>query len=198
MLKFMRFIRPDPQDIDDPDFSRYEITPLARVLTQIMQKVYKGEMKRVAISVGPQFGKSQVVSRAFPAWLAGKNPYANLILGTFNQPKADEEGDHVRSIMNTGPYRQVFPHSELRKGGAAKNLLITAKGGRMAFVGRGGSGTGRPADFFIVDDPLKDELELDFEPRGLDGDDPLPLFHGRCPGVEVFDLRLGQFLLLGE
>jgi predicted phage terminase large subunit-like protein len=159
LLKFLRFMMPDPQDIDDPDFSRYEITPLARVLTQIMQKVYKGEMKRVAISVGPQFGKSQVVSRAFPAWLAGKNPYANLILGTFNQPKADEEGDHVRSIMNTGPYRQVFPHSELRKGGAAKNLLITAKGGRMAFVGRGGSGTGRPADFFIVDDPLKDDIE---------------------------------------
>lgn len=159
MLKFMRFIRPDPQDIDDPDFSRYEITPLARLLTQIMQKVYRGEMKRVAVSVGPQMGKSEVISRGFPAWLSGKNPYANLILGTFNQPKADEEGDHVRSIMNTGPYRQVFPHSELRKGGAAKNLLITVKGGRQAFVGRGGSGTGRPADYFIVDDPLKDDVE---------------------------------------
>lgn len=159
MLKFMRFIRPDPQDIDDPDFSRYEITPLARLLTQIMQKVYRGEMKRVAVSVGPQMGKSEVISRGFPAWLSGKNPYANLILGTFNQPKADEEGDHVRSIMNTGPYRQVFPQSELRKGGAAKNLLITVKGGRQAFVGRGGSGTGRPADYFIVDDPLKDDVE---------------------------------------
>ena len=159
MLKFMRFIRPDPQDIDDPDFSRYEITPLARLLTQIMQKVYRGEMKRVAVSVGPQMGKSEIISRGFPAWLLGKNPYANLILGTFNQPKADEEGDHVRSIMNTGPYRQVFPQSELRKGGAAKNLLITVKGGRQAFVGRGGSGTGRPADYFIVDDPLKDDVE---------------------------------------
>lgn len=159
LLKFLRFVTPDPKDVDDTDFSRYEATPLARLLTQIMAQVFSGKMKRVAISVGPQFGKSQVISRGFPAWMAGKNPQANLILGTFNQPKANEEGDQVRSIMTSSPYRQVFPHTELRKGGAAKELLITTKNGRMAFVGRGGSGTGRPADYFVVDDPLKDDIE---------------------------------------
>lgn len=159
LLAFARLTMPDPQDVDDVEKSRYEATPLARLLCQIMQKVLRREMTRVAVSVGPQMGKSQVISRAFPAWMAGNDPYANLILGTFNQPKADEEGDHVRAIINGPGYSQVFPDFELRKGGAAKDLLITGKGGRLAFVGRGGSGTGKPADFFIVDDPLKDDIE---------------------------------------
>lgn len=159
LLGFLRLTMPDPADIDDPTLSRYQITPLARLLCEIMEKVARGEMKRVAVSVGPQMGKSQVLSRAFPAWYAGQNPYANLILGTYNQPFADEFGDAVREIMGSNVFAQTFPATRLRKGGKAKDLLITENNGRMAFVGRGGSGTGKPADIFIVDDPLKDDTE---------------------------------------
>jgi len=159
MLAFMKLINPDPKDIDDVEKSRFQETPLARMLCQIVQKVQRREMKRVAVSVGPQMGKSEVLSRGAPAWCFGKDPYLNQILGTYNQPFADEFGDAVRAIMNGPSYAQVFPQCELRKGGAAKDLLVTTSGGRAAFVGRGGSGTGKPADIFWVDDPLKDDKE---------------------------------------
>jgi predicted phage terminase large subunit-like protein len=159
LLSFLRLMNADPEDIDDPARSRFTVTPLARLLCQIMEKVSRRELKRVAVSVGPQMGKSEVLSRGAPAWMSGLNPYLNLILGTYNQPFAEEFGDAVRAMMNSPAYAQVFPSNELRRGGNAKDLLITEDGGRMAFVGRGGSGTGKPADVFLVDDPLKDDKE---------------------------------------
>ena len=159
MLAFMKYSNPHPDFPDDVRKSRYEETPVARLLTQVMEQVFTRKLKRVAVSIGPQMGKSQITSRGAPAWYLGKDPYLNLILGTYNQDFAAEFGDAVREIMSSPEYAQVFRPDVLRVGGKAKDLLITDKGGKAAFVGRGGSGTGKPADIFIVDDPLKDDQE---------------------------------------
>jgi len=155
LLRYCELQMPDPQDIDDPELTRFVATPQARMLCQIMEKVEAGVMKRVAVSIGPQLGKSQVLSRAFPAWCAGRNPYRNLMLGTYNQTFAEEFGGEVRGMIESNLHQGVFPEHALTKG--ALDLLITTKGGKTAFVGVGGSGTGKPADFFIVDDPIRSD-----------------------------------------
>lgn len=159
LLDFICMTMPDPDHPDDLGKSRYERTPVARLLCQVMEKVQRRELKRVCVSIGPQMGKSEVTSRRGPAWLLGKNPHLNLILGTYNQDFANEFGDSVRDVMGTEQFARVFQSDILRIGGKAKDLLVTAEGGKAAFVGRGGSGTGKPADIFIVDDPLKDDIE---------------------------------------
>lgn len=157
LIEYMLLTMPDPQDPDDVTLSKYQITPQARLLCQIIEKVERGELQRVAVSIGPQMGKSQILSRGAPAWLTGRDPTKNLILGSYNQNFAEEFGDDVRAIVTSSAHRQVFPEYDLRKGGGAKDLLITTKGGKSAFVGVGGSGTGKPADIFIVDDPLRND-----------------------------------------
>ena len=159
LLAFSKFTLPDPDHPDDPTKSRYEETPVARLLAQVMEKVAKRELKRVCVSIGPQNGKSEQTSRRGPAWMLGNDPFLNIILGTYNQPFAEEFGDAVRDIMGSPEFAQVFGPGMLRTGGKAKDLLVTSQGGKAAFVGRGGSGTGKPADIFIIDDPLKDDLE---------------------------------------
>jgi predicted phage terminase large subunit-like protein len=159
LLPFLKFTMPDPEDTGSAELSRYEETPVARLLSQIMEKVYRRELKRVAISMPPQTGKTHLISRGFPSWALGRDPRLNLMLGSYNQDYADGLGDSVREIMASRQYRQVFPTSTLRIGGKAKSHLITSAGGQAAFIGRGGSGTGRPADIFIIDDPLKDDRE---------------------------------------
>lgn len=161
LLKFMRLTMPDPEDLDNPELSRYEVTPLARLLSEIMMKVERGELKRVAVSVGPQLGKSQLISRGAPAWFMGRNPYRNMMLASYNQDFANEFGFEVRNILDSSLYKAVFPEFELIKGGAAKDLLVTSRGGKAAFVGVGGSGTGKPADFFIVDDPIRNSEDAE-------------------------------------
>ena len=49
------------------------------------------------------------------------------------QPLANEFGDDVRALVTSAAHRQVFPEHDLRKGGQAKDLLITTKGGKAAF-----------------------------------------------------------------
>lgn len=87
----------------------------------------------------------------------------NLILGSYNQDFANEFGDDVRSIINSNAYKQVFPKYRLRAGGKAKDLLVNIDNGKMAFVGVGGSGTGKPADVFVVDDPIRNDDDAQSE-----------------------------------
>jgi predicted phage terminase large subunit-like protein len=167
-LAFMRLTMPDQNDPDDASLSKYHVTPQARLLCQIIEtisqgKLFTGGKRFIAISVGPQTGKSQIISRGAPAWLAGRNPSLNMILGSYNQDFANEFGDDVRNIVVSNVYKQVFPHLALRKGGQAKDLLITTAGGKLAFVGVGGSGTGKPADVFIVDDPIRNDDDAQSE-----------------------------------
>lgn len=156
-LRFAQFMMPDPEDINDPNKTQYEITPQAKLLAEVLQKVERGELLRVAVSIGPQLGKSQLISRFFPAWCAGKHPYKHMMLGAYNQDFANEFGGEVRTILESIPFKQVFPKYNLRKGFQSKDLMISGAGGKMAFVGVGGSGSGKPADIFIIDDPIKND-----------------------------------------
>lgn len=98
---------------------------------------------------------SQILTRATPAWWLGRRPRANIIVGTYNQPFANQFGDDIRTIIETQAYRQVFPKLELD--GKAKDYITTTKGGKLSMVGVGASGTGKAADVFIVDDPFKND-----------------------------------------
>jgi hypothetical protein len=102
---------------------------------------------------------SELASRRFPAWAMGRKPWRNLMFGTYNQDFANEFGDDVRSIMTSPEFGQVFPHCGLRIGSKAKDHMVTTRRGKMSFLGRGGAGTGRPADIFVIDDPIKDAEE---------------------------------------
>jgi predicted phage terminase large subunit-like protein len=153
LLAYMRFIHPHPDDPDDIEKSTYQITPQAKLLCQIVEKVVRGEMNRVAVSISPQTGKSEIISRGGPAWASGLDPRRHIMLGSYNQPLADEFGSDVRHIVTHPRHKLVFPEYGTRK--EATNLIITEEGGKLAFVGVGGSGTGKPADLFVVDDPIK-------------------------------------------
>jgi predicted phage terminase large subunit-like protein len=159
MMPYMKLTMPDPNDPGNVDKSRYVETPQAKLLCQIIENMRKarakGKRKRYAVSIGPQLGKSQVLSRGGPAWLSGCDPYAHIMLGTYNQTFAEEFGVDVRTIMETQNHKLVFPQHELIK--SAADHLITDKGGKISFVGVGGSGSGKPADYFFVDDPIRND-----------------------------------------
>jgi predicted phage terminase large subunit-like protein len=162
LLDYAQFTTPDPKDPEDARKSRYVATAHGRLLCQIVEKIERRELKRVAVSIGPQFGKSEILSRKGPAWISGRDPHANMILASYNQPNADKFGGEVRELVESRAHQQVFPeYGELRKG--QQDYLVTDKGGQLAFVGVGGSGTGRPADYFFVDDPIKGDEDANSE-----------------------------------
>jgi predicted phage terminase large subunit-like protein len=157
LLPYMRLSMPDPSDIDDVTRSQYQITPQAKLLCQIVEKIEKREegYMRVAVAISPQMGKSQVLTRGGPAWISGRDPSRHIMVGAYNQTFAAEFGYDVRNLIESTNHKAIFPEHSLEKG--ATDLIITEKGGKLAFVGVGGSGTGKPADFFFVDDPIRND-----------------------------------------
>lgn len=157
--RYFRFAAPHPDDPEDSERSLHRMTPQARLLIDVIGKIARGKLKRVAVSIGPQFGKSQILTRYGPAWIAGRNPAVNMIIGAYNQDFAGEFGQDVRAIIRSANHQLVFPDHRLRTGSAASDFLVTEQGGKSSFVGIGGSGTGKPADFFFVDDPIRSDAD---------------------------------------
>lgn len=162
LLGFTQFMRPSA---DDELKSTYEIRQHHRIIAECLEDVECGKLlaekgiRFVCISVGPQKGKSTLVSEHFPAWLVGRNPGRHFMFGTYSDSFAWEWGDKVRALMQHPRYRMVFPKMRLRKGSKSKDHMVTEDGGQSNFVGRGGAGAGKPADIFVIDDPVKNADE---------------------------------------
>lgn len=161
MLAFTRLMMPVPDHADDPDFSRYIPQRFHKVICAALEELESGRIKRLIISLPPRHGKTQLASKMFPAWFAGRNPHKSLIFGTYNEKFAGDIGRSVRDTMLSHAYAQVFPDVTLKNDSQASDRLQTSQGGLLAFVGRGGTTTGRGGDVLVIDDPLKDRQEAD-------------------------------------
>jgi predicted phage terminase large subunit-like protein len=161
LLPFAKLMMPVAGHEDDPDHSRYAPQKFHRVMAAALEELEKGAIRRLIISLPPRHGKTLLASKMFPAWYVGRNPHNSLIFGTYNERYALDVGRAVRDVMQTSAYAQVFPDLVLKWNSQAADRLETSHGGIMAFVGRGGTITGRGGDVLIIDDPLKDRHEAD-------------------------------------
>lgn len=160
IIRIVQYVMRDTEDYYNPDRSRYQVAVHHRLIADALTEVLRGKCLRLAISMPPQHGKSQL-GKTFLSTHVGEYPWKHLLFGTYNQEFAKENGDDVRAMMNTEEFRRIYPSPDavLRTGSKAKDHMVTSVGGKLSFLGRGGSGTGRPADGFLVDDFFKDPQE---------------------------------------
>lgn len=158
LLKLTRYGMPDPEHPYSVEHSRYMVAKHTQIIAEAFTEVLEGRCLRLILSVPPQFGKS-TLAKHFMAAHVGRFPWKHLMMSTYNQTFADEYGDDVRAILTAEWFRRVYPHLALRTGSKAKDHMTTEDGGKLSFLGREGSGTGRPADGFLVDDPFKNAIE---------------------------------------
>jgi predicted phage terminase large subunit-like protein len=157
LIAFSQLTMPDPEHPNDAAESMYQVGPHHRLLAEVFEKAVLGTLggKNVAVSMPPQHGKSQQLTRNGPAWALGKKPWLQIMVGSYNEDKAMEFGNEVNAIMDQPTYGAIFPDIH-RTEKSASSIAVRGRG-RASFVGVGGSGTGKPADIFIVDDPIKND-----------------------------------------
>ena len=107
----------------------------------------------------PRSLKSLCASIAFPAWLLGHNPSAQIICCSYAQDLSNKLALDCRSLLHSGWYQQLFPTRLSAERQAVAEFHTTQKGVRLS-TSVGGVLTGRGADFIIIDDPLKPEEAL--------------------------------------
>lgn len=125
---------------------------------------------RLMLFVPPQHGKSEIVSRKFPAWALGVNPMLKIVGSSYSADLAQQFSRSIQRTIDSSEYGEVFPQTYLNnmrvktdtQRGWLRNVdqfETVGYGGFYKAVGVGGSLTGTPVDLGIIDDPVKDALE---------------------------------------
>lgn len=119
-----------------------------------LDKVARGDVRRLIINVPPRSMKSITVSVAFSAWLMGRDPTKKIMAISYAEDLARKLSVDTRSVMETAWFRAAFPAFAFA--GRPRNLeLGTTLGGYRFAAGMNGSILGRGADLILIDDPIK-------------------------------------------
>lgn len=138
----------------DPKFDTpWHIKEIASSLEKMEKR--NSDMDRMIVNMPPRHGKSQLITRLFPAWYLGRNPNDNVIILSYSDAKAQRFGRWVRDCVESPNYAKVFPDVSVRSDLRAADEWETTKGGLVISAGLAGGVTGEGADLLIVDDPFK-------------------------------------------
>jgi predicted phage terminase large subunit-like protein len=112
---------------------------------------------RTMVLMPPRHGKSELVSRWFPAWYLGTYPDRRVMLASYEADFAASWGAKARDVLEQ--YGSVFG-IEVRADSSARHRWdIVGHEGGMVAVGAGGALTGRGAHVLVIDDPIKSHEE---------------------------------------
>jgi len=137
-----------------------EVTDL---LDAFEQAVAEKRGPRLIIELPPRHGKSELVSRCFPAFLLGRHPDWEVVCASYNSDLAASFGREVRTTLHDPLYRDLFPDLELRKDSNAVDFVKTTGKGSYKAVGVGGTLTGMGAEVLLIDDPVRNREDADSE-----------------------------------
>jgi predicted phage terminase large subunit-like protein len=125
-----------------------------------LEACLRKEHVRQIITLPPRSLKSHSVAVAFPAFVLGHNPSAQIICASYGQDLANKHSLDCRNLMSSSWYCNLFPHTRLSpKKQSLQEFATTQNGFRLA-TSVGGMLTGRGADIIIIDDPLKPDEAL--------------------------------------
>lgn len=117
------------------------------------------EPMRVIVEMPPRHGKSELVSKFYPAWLLGWRPDWRIILASYEATFAASWGGKARDVLSeTGHWYPA--RVRVRDDSSARNTWrIEQHEGEMQTTGVGGPMTGKGAHVMIIDDPVKNAEE---------------------------------------
>ena len=128
-----------------------------RIIAEKLEKVARGELKRLIINMPPRHSKSEFASFLMPAWFLGRNPKLKIIQATHNTELAVRFGRKVRDLIDDPQYKDIFPDTNLKEDNKGAGKWQTSAGGEYFAAGVGAAVTGRGADLFVIDDPHSEQ-----------------------------------------
>ena len=119
-----------------------------------LERVRRGEIRRLIINMPPRSLKSMTASVAFPAFLLGHNPTRRIICVSYSGDLAKKHANDFRAVLEAPWYQRLFEGTRIGQKDSETEIELTARGFRLA-TSVGGTLTGRGGDLIVIDDPLK-------------------------------------------
>jgi Uncharacterized protein conserved in bacteria len=131
-----------------------------RIIADKLERVARGELKRLIINMPPRHTKSEFASFLFPAWMMGRNPRMKIIQATHTTELAVNFGRKTKNLIDSDEYREIFPDVKLSADSKASGRWDTSAGGMYYAVGVGSNLAGRGGDLVIIDDPHSEQTAM--------------------------------------
>jgi hypothetical protein len=120
-----------------------------------LQRVLRGETKRLLVTMPPRSLKSICASVAAPAFFLGHDSTKRIVCVSYAEDLAGKHARDCRAVMRSSWYRCIFPDTRLSRAKNAELDFDTTRGGGRLATSVGGSLTGRGGSLIIIDDPQK-------------------------------------------
>ena len=128
-----------------------------------LERVLKGEIKKLMIFMHPRLGKSEIVSKRLPAFYLGKHPERKVICASYNQSLAEGFGRQTRGIVKGDEFKSIFPGFHIADDKSTAGDWETSKGGGYLSRGVISGIVGKGFNLGIIDDPVKSRIEAESE-----------------------------------
>jgi predicted phage terminase large subunit-like protein len=126
-------------------------------LGALLMDVEEDIKNRIAVSMAPRMGKSQMISIYYPAWYLGRHPDHKVIVASHTSDLAVVMARKVRNLIHSPEYARIFPGTKIASDAKAAAQWNTTAGGEYFAIGVGGALAGRGAHLIIADDPLSEQ-----------------------------------------
>lgn len=111
-------------------------------LEKFSEQVALKQSPRLMLFMPPRSGKSEIVSRNFPAWHLGRNPTHEFIATSYSSSLALKFSKKVRGVLREPGYSEIFPQTGLDPTTQAAEAWATTSGGNYMAAGVSGPLTG--------------------------------------------------------
>lgn len=160
--------------------ARYILGEHHRMIFNALDKVVKGETRKLIINIGPRYGKTEICSKMFVAYGLALNPQAKFLHLSYSGELTQENSMAVRDILGSEYFTNLFD-ARIKFGDNKKSKWSTEQGGGMYATSTLGQITGFGAGRVEKDDDYNiddiDKFTATFNPDSFSGaiviDDPI-------------------------
>lgn len=131
------------------------------VISEHLDKVYKGEIRRLAIRIAPRYGKTELAVKNFISKGLAINPASKFIHLSYSADLALDNSEEVREFIQEPEYQRLYPYVQIDKASTAKKKWYTTAGGGVYATATGGQITGFGAGEVdeLEDEEFKSEVD---------------------------------------
>ena len=127
------------------------------VISDRLNKLESGEIKRLMVFLPPRSSKSVICSKLFPAWYIGRHPEHEILTVSHSDQLSSDFGRSVRDLVNDEKFQSIFKGVSLRTDVRAAGKWKTNLGGTYYAAGVRSQIAGRGAHVAILDDVMSEE-----------------------------------------